>query len=276
MKNFRFILTAFAFCGIFNMGIAQDVKLHVSPRWKECSFQLDPSLTQKAWHQFTREAGLVSYFRPLKDAQPMGAKNFEFSIVQWNTAFNDKAEAWNNTFVHIDSTHYLKEGSRLPFPGLTFRAGITDKLDVGIYWTKSVGANYGFWGGQVQYNLVNNEEKKWAASARASIVSIYGPKDLKLAVYGLDFIVSKEVPVYSDKISISPYVGVSTYLSNSYEKSSEVNLRNEHVGGGQAMIGTVAKVSFARVGVEYSFAKVSTFSFKIGVALNSKKRTNTI
>ena len=34
-------------------------KLHVNPRWEECSFQLDASLTQAAWHQFTQEAGLA-------------------------------------------------------------------------------------------------------------------------------------------------------------------------------------------------------------------------
>jgi len=48
-------------------------KLHVNPRWEECSFQLDPSLTQAAWHQFTQEAGLVSYFRPLAAARPRNA-----------------------------------------------------------------------------------------------------------------------------------------------------------------------------------------------------------
>ena len=29
--------------------------LHTSSRWKECSFQLDASLTKEAWQQFTRE-----------------------------------------------------------------------------------------------------------------------------------------------------------------------------------------------------------------------------
>ena len=46
--------------------------LHINPRWKECSFQLDPALTQSAWRQFTQEAGLVAYFRPMSDARPMG------------------------------------------------------------------------------------------------------------------------------------------------------------------------------------------------------------
>lgn len=52
--------------------------LHVNPRWKQCSFQLDSSLTQGAWHQFTEEAGLVVYFRPLTDARPMGKGTSKF------------------------------------------------------------------------------------------------------------------------------------------------------------------------------------------------------
>src|SRR3989339_644390 len=49
----------------FAHGGGKNVHLHINPRWSECSFQLDPSLTQEAWRQFTREAGLVVYFRSL-------------------------------------------------------------------------------------------------------------------------------------------------------------------------------------------------------------------
>jgi hypothetical protein len=266
MKNFRFILAALAFSYISNFSLAQEVKLHTSPRWKECSFQLDPSLTQAALHQFTKEAALVTYFRPLTDAKPMGQKNFEISILKWETAIDDTDAAWNDTFVHIDSTHYLFEGPRLAFPGVTFRAGVTDKLDVGVYFTKAIGANYGFYGGQLQYNLVNNIEKKWAASARASFMSMFGPEDLKFSSYGLDLIASREFAIYSDWAFISPYVGVSTYLSTARETADAVNLKNEIVQGAQAVAGAVVKLSIARVGVEYSFARVSSLSFKIGVA----------
>ena len=62
--------------------------LHVNPRWKECSFQLDPSLTQTAWHQFTREAALVAYFRPMSDARAMGKGHFELSALQYKTGIN--------------------------------------------------------------------------------------------------------------------------------------------------------------------------------------------
>ena len=246
-------------------GDSKNVKLHVNPRWKECSFQLDPSLTQEAWHHFTAEAGLVTYFRSLTDAKPMGGGNFEVSILDWQTRIDDTDAAWNDTFVHPDSTHWLLEGSSLAFPGLMFRAGLTDRIDVGAYWTKAPGANYGFWGGQVQYNFVNELEKKWAASARVSFVSMYGPEDFNFAVYGLDFLASKEYALISDWVSISPYAGVSTYLANSHETSAVVNLSDEHVVGVQGMVGAVTQISIARLAVEYSVARVNSLSFKLGV-----------
>jgi hypothetical protein len=270
MKNLRFIVTAVTLFGATSLSYAQHhhdgVELHVNDKWKECSFQLDPSLTQDAWHQFTKEAALVAYFRPLKSAKPMGAWNVEFSVLQWATGIDDEDAAWNDTFVHPDSAHWLTEGPRLAFPGLTARVGITDKIDVGFYWTKNPNANYGFFGGQVQYNLMNNLEKKWAASARMSFVSLYGPEDLKLNVCGLDLIASKEFPLYFRWASISPYVGVSTYLSNAHETTEKVNLQDEHVVGVQGMVGAELKLSIATLGVEYNLAKVNTLSFKIGVA----------
>jgi hypothetical protein len=168
MQNSKLLITVFAVYTTF-VASAQhthsgdkDVDLHVNPRWKECSFQLDASLTQSAWREFTKEAGLVVYFRSLSDAKPMGARNFEISVLQWETAFDDTKDAWNDTFVHPDETHYLKEGARLAFPGLTFRAGITNKIDIGAYITKSPGANYGFYGSQLQYNVIDNKDDQRA------------------------------------------------------------------------------------------------------------------
>lgn len=250
----------------FSHGVGKDIELHVNRRWKECSFQLDPSLTQEAWHQFTQEAGLVSYFRSLTDAKPMGAGNFEVSVLQWQTGINDADAAWNDTFVHPDSTHWLLEGDNLAFPGLAFRAGITSSIDLGVYLTKSPGANYGFWGGQVQYNIVNDLESNLAASARFSLVSMYGPEDLGLTVVGLDLLASKEYSLWYDWLSVSPYAGVSTYLSNSHETTTAVDLKNEHVLGVQGMVGAVAQISIARLAIEYNVARVNSISFKAGVA----------
>ncbi|MGC4021888.1 MAG: hypothetical protein QM734_08035 [Cyclobacteriaceae bacterium] len=149
---------------------------------------------------------------------------------------------------------------------MTARVGITDKIDVAVYWTKSPGANYGFWGGQVQYSLVNNVEKKWAAAARVNFNSIYGPDDLKFYTSGLDLLANKEYKLFANWSSISPYAGLSTYVSHAHETSAVVNLHDETVLGFQGMVGAVAKLSKARIGVEYNFARVSTLSLKMGIS----------
>src|SRR6478736_3046114 len=109
MKNIRIILTAIITYFTVNFASAHGdmPNLHINNRWKECSIQLDPSLTQDEWHRFTREGGLATYFRPLVDARPMGIGRFEFSILQWNSKIDETAGAWNNTFVHPYSDHWL-------------------------------------------------------------------------------------------------------------------------------------------------------------------------
>ncbi|MGB2867861.1 MAG: hypothetical protein WBD36_05380 [Bacteroidota bacterium] len=271
MKNMTMTALAAAFVLTLSQptatanGGSRNVRLHVNPRWKECSFQLDPALSQTAWHQFTQEAGLVVYFRSLTDAKPMGVGNYEFSVLEWETGFDDTQSAWNDTFVHPDSTHWLKESDRLGIPGLTFRAALTNRIDIGAYWIKNPGANYGFWGGQVQYNVVHDSERKWDASARASFVSLYGPDDFDFTVYGMDFVASKEYALYSDWVSVSPYAGVSTYLSRSHEKTIAVDLKDEDIFGVRGMVGAVAQISVARIGMEYNVAAVNSFSFKVGI-----------
>lgn len=269
MKTLRIAVAIVCLYAIVPSTFAQhhhdEPELHVNPKWRECSFQLSENLTPEAWREFTKEAGLVAYFRPIKDARPMGKGHFEISLVQWQTAFDDAKPAWNDTFVHPDSVHWLKESSRLAFPGLTARVGITNKLDAGVFFTKNPGANYGFYGGQLQYNFLNNTEKNWSASARVSFNSIFGPEDLKFTVYGAELVASKEFAVYSDWLSVSPYIGLSTYLSTAKETSERVNLASEQASGGQAMIGTTVKAKFVTIGAEYNIAKLSTVSFRFGV-----------
>jgi hypothetical protein len=236
--------------------------LHVNPRWKECSIQLDPSLTQAAWRQFTQEAGLVAYFRPLSDAQPMGKGKFEVSVLQWKTGIDDHEAAWNDTFVHPDSLHWLFEGSGLEFPGLMVRAGVSNKTDVGVYFTKNPNANYGFYGAQVQQNLFGNSNG-WAAATRLSFVSLFGPEDVDFSVIGWDVVASREIALKS-WAALSPYAGISSYMTMSREKSPVVDLDNEYVGGSQAMVGAVLQLSGAKLALEYNAARVNSVSMKVG------------
>ena len=243
--------------------------LHVNPRWRECSFQLDASLTQAAWHRFTGEAAVVTYFRPLTGAKPMGAGNFEVSLLQWETRIDASDAAWNDTFVHPDDEHWLFEGSGLEFPGLSVRAGVSSRMDVGVYVTKSPGANYGFYGGQVQQNLTREGPGKVSAAARLSFVSLYGPDDLDFSVYGADLLASREFSVWGNRAALSPYTVVSATLGRSHEKSPVVDLEDESVFGAQAMVGVEARLWKVKMAAEYGFAEVSSFSMKLGVGVGS-------
>lgn len=242
-------------------------RLHINPRWKECSIQLDASLTQSAFRQFSAEAGMVTYFRPLATAEPMGKGRFDVSVLQWETGIDETDAAWNDTFVHPDSTHWLIDGDALAFPGLTARVGVTDRTDVGAYVTKSPGANYGFYGAQVQHNLARTAGG-WAAAGRMSFVALYGPEDVSFAVYGVDLVASRRLTFLSGRASIAPYAVASTSLSRGQEKSAVVNLRDENVLGIGGTIGAVAELSVARVAMEYSVARVPTMSIRIGVGTN--------
>lgn len=250
----------------YHGGDASAPTLHINPRWKECSFQLSSNLTQAAWRQFTQEAGLVVYFRPLSDARPMGKGKFELSVLQWETRIDDSQPAWNDTFVHPDSLHWLLEGPSLAFPGLTVRAGITNTTDVGIYVTKAPGANYGFYGAQLQRALFGGADRPWAAATRVSFVSLYGPDDLDYTVYGADFVTSRSLRLRSWAM-LSPYASVSTYLGHSHEKSAVVALRDESVVGAHAAAGAALQLSKARFSAEYNVGKVNSFSMKVGFGL---------
>ena len=234
--------------------------LHVNDQWEDCAMVIDPALTQTAWHQFVTEVGLVSYFRPLASARPLGPGSFELAVLRWSTRIDDADPAWNDTFSHPDPTHWLFEGNALMIPGLMLRAGVTDRIDVGGYVTKNGAANYGLFGGQLQYSLLNNPTTNLAAASRLSFVRLFGPDDMTVSVYGLDFLVSKDFSRYS------PYAGVSGYLSRGHETTSKVDLEDESVVGVQGTVGMAVRVWLLRVGAELNLAKVSGYSLKLAFA----------
>lgn len=245
-------------------GQGHNVTLHINPKWKQCSFQLDPALTQGAWRQFTGEAGVVTHFRPLADAAPMGTGRVEVSLLQWQTGINDEDAAWNDTFVHPDSTHWLFEGSGLAFPGLTARIGVAARTDVGIYVTKAIDANYGFYGAEVQQNVLHDANRNWSGAVRLNFVTMYGPDDLNFSVYGAELVTSRKYGLFAKRVSLSPYAAVGASLSRSHEKTSAVALNDESVWGAQGTLGVVARYSVASIGVEYGVARVQSFSIRVG------------
>jgi hypothetical protein len=234
-------------------------RLHTNDRWRECAIVLDPSLTQGAWRQFIDELGIVTYFRPLASAAPLGRGHFEAGLLNWGTRIDDADAAWNDTFSHPDDSHELVEGATLPFPGVTARVGVTDRLDVGAYFTKALKANYGVVGGQLQYALLHDTTRHVAAAGRVSVVRLFGPEDVRASTYGLDLVVSREFS------RLAPYAGVSGYVARARETTPKVDLDDVTAFGAQAMVGVSARLSVVRLGAELALARVPTTSVKVAI-----------
>jgi hypothetical protein len=238
--------------------------LHVSTRWKQCAIQLDPSLTQSAWYQFTKEAGEALYFRALSDASPMGKWRFKFTVMQTQTNVDSKTSAWNDTFVHPYATHWLYEGGGLTIPGLSFRMGVGAQTDVGLYFTQNMQANYGSYGVQLQQNVVGGGTGDWNLAVRGSWVSLFGPHDVGLNIYGAEAVTSWKGWKFG-KASLAPYASVTTYLSSSHAESPVVNLADVNAVGVMGTLGAAFQWSVVRVAGEASMGSVPSFAIVLGL-----------
>jgi hypothetical protein len=166
---------------------------------------------------------------------------------------------------HPDPTHWLYDGSGLPVPGLMARAGVTDRLDVGFYYTQNPNANYGFAGAQVQYNVLQQATSLLDASARLSAVMLFGPDDLDHTVYGLDLIASRRYPLLG-RVAVAT---VRRRVRIPVELTREVRRRRTRRRTCRERArarGAVAQYSFLRVAVEYDAAAVQSRSVRIGPA----------
>jgi hypothetical protein len=235
--------------------------LHTNSRWSECAIELHHDLTQDAWRQFVSELGVVTYFRPLASAAPLGRRNVEIALVNWGTRIDDADPAWNDTFSHPDSTHWLIEGDALFIPGFMVRAGVADRIDVGAYFTKAVGANYGFIGALLQYNMLSEPARQLAVAGRISVVSLFGPDDMEATTYGLEVVASRDVAF------VTPYVAVSGYLASARETTPHLSLADEQAAGAQASLGVTARLSVLRLATELNLARVPGMSIKLGFGL---------
>jgi hypothetical protein len=236
-----------------------NVVINVNPSLTTCEFGLSSDLTQGEWHHFTKQLGQILYFNPMTSAKPLGKFNFELALNTSVTPIDQESAIWNNTFEHPDSTHWI--GDAIMLPALQARMGITDKMDVGLYFTHSgpFGGHYGFVGADLKYAIVNNLENGFAVSARMSHMQALGISDFNLSNTGVDIFVSK------DLLKFTPYVGLAGFYTFSKETTDEVALENEHVFDGRVVAGLDFQAGIINLGAEMNFSELTTTEIKIGV-----------
>lgn len=240
-----------------------DVELHVNSELGNCDFDIASNLTQQEWKRATKEIGNIIYLNPLASAKPLGVKNWDFTIETTTSDLDEESGAWNNTFHHPDSVHYLSEGPRLAVPGFRFRMGITERLDAGIYYAPSqpFGANYGFLGLEAKYSFINDTIRNWASSVRLSYVTDANIKDFNISVTAIDLMASKTFLNV-----LTPYAGLSMNWNHSKEVTDEVNLHNENYLGVRGIAGVELRYKFVNLGYEMAFGDgFNNRTLKLGV-----------
>ncbi len=233
-----------------------DVYWHIDPSVESCSMVIDPSLTQAQWHTFTKEAGAILSFKSLASAQTLGKRRFKIAVDDAFSPVDQHHPAWINTFTHPDENCPL--GDVITIPTVRASMGVSDKVDVGGYWTTAPGANYGGVGGEVKYAFLQESERFPAAAVRTSVSVLTGVPDFNLSIYSVDLIASKGIAMFT------PYVGIKESLAIGTETTSKVDLDRETLSITQGYAGVTYSTWMLNLAAEYNVSTVNTFALAIG------------
>ena len=233
-----------------------DVYWHIDPGVKTCSMVIDPSLTQAQWHTFVQQVGAHSSYKTLSSAMPVGRMRFQIALDYMSSPVDQHDPAWINTFTHPNANCPL--GDAISYPAVRARLGVTDRMDVGGYWTMAPNANYGLVGAELEYGFLQESEKSPAAAVRASVSTLTGVPDFNFSVYSLEALASKHMA------RVVPYLGFRGSLAVGTETTSKVNLQSERVPVAQGYAGMTYAFWGISLAAEYDISTINTFAFAIG------------
>lgn len=234
-----------------------DAPLHVDPSVEECSVRFAPGLTQGAYRRFVREFGSVSAFKQASPPTTLGRWGFAVDVEQLFFTVEDHAAAWNDTFVHPDAEHWL--GADKAIPKLRLRLGVSDDVEVGAFYTKSPGANYGWLGVEAKVGLLEQRgDVPVALSVRAAYTKTLYVADMDMHAVGADVSLGRTFWRI-----LTPYVGVGADAVLARETSDAVNLRTERVVVPHATVGVEARTWHVAIGAEAQLATVSSYQVQV-------------
>jgi hypothetical protein len=231
---------------------ADDPVLHVDPTTEECEVRFAPGLTQASYHRFVREFGSASAFKQMGAPLVLGKKRLSFGVEYMAFSVDETADAWNDTFVHPDSTHWL--GSEKRFPKLKLRVGLGANTDVGAYYTMNPLSNYGWIGIDAKHALLRQaEEMPVTVAVRGAYTKTLFVDDMDMHALSTDVSVGRTF-----KYGITPYVGLGADMVLARETSPMVELDTEYVTDGHAFAGVEVALWRMIIGAEALYATIPT------------------
>lgn len=258
MNHTRGALTALL-CLAPAAALAQRPMLHVDPTLKDCSVIFAPTLTQSAFHRFAREFGSVSAFKAISPPTTLGRGGVALGLDVIYFNVDEGSDAWNDTFAHPDSTHYL--GSDKNFPSVRLRVGVTDAIDVGAYYTRNPDANYGWFGVDGRYGVLRQgTTAPISLAVRGAYTKTLYVADMSMQTFTADVTAGRTLGR-----TVTPYVGLGGDLVLARERTAAVALERETVLVPRAFGGLEVRVWHLAVSVEGEVGALSSAQVQFAV-----------
>jgi hypothetical protein len=257
-QRFAPVLFVASWLGPLGTAFAADPPiLHVDDSYDSCFFDLHPELTQEDFDEFTREASFIIHDHQLDSAEALGRGEIAVSLDYTSTAVDDSKGAWNDTMSHPDADHYLADS--LAFPRLSLRVGVSRRVDVGVWGTADVQANYGFIGLESKVTVLEqNDASPVSVAVRPTAASLFGPEEVTVADLGLDVSVSHRWK------GLSPYLGFTGHTAIALERSDDVDLENGTAAQLAAFAGVGYRWKSLRVAAEAETGALTTYALRVG------------
>lgn len=234
-----------------------DPNLHVNPNLKDCSVQFAPELTQEAFGRFVREFGSVSAFKMMAPPATLGRKHVAVEIQQLNFTVDEHSDAWNDTFYHPTAYHEL--GSDKSFPMLRVRAGVSDNVDVGAFYSANPNANYGWFGLDVKYAMLRQSERTPVTLALRGAYT----KTLYVDEMDMHTVTADIAAGHAFRNLITPYVGLGADGVLARETSQAVNLQTETQFVPHAVGGLELRFWHVALGGEVQVAALTSLQLQV-------------
>jgi hypothetical protein len=237
--------------------LAEDAPLHVDPSIEECEVRFAPELTQSAFRRFAREFGSVSAFKQGAPPTTLGRWGFALDVEQIYFSVEDRSAAWNDTFVHPAADHWL--GSSQSFPKLRLRAGLTDDLDVGAFYTRNFEANYGWLGLEARYAVLRQrDDMPIALAVRGAYTKTLYVADMDMHAFTADVSLGRTFW----KV-LTPYLGLGADAVIARETSDAVDLKSEAILVPHATVGFEVSYWHVAIGAEAQVSALTSYQAQV-------------
>jgi hypothetical protein len=231
--------------------------LHVDPSLDDCEVHFAPELSQGAYRGFVREFGTISAFKQSGPPATLGKRHVAIDLEQIYFSVDEASAAWNDTFTHPAADHWL--GANKAFPKLRLRAGVTDDVEVGAFFTKSLEANYGWLGVETKWAVLRQRaDMPVTLAVRGAYTKTLYVSDMDMHALTGDASVGRTF-----WRTVTPYLGVGVDAVVARETSRAVNLRTEALVVPHGTAGVEVRFWHVALGAEAQVSALTSYQAQV-------------